>query len=326
MKFRLRLGKLFLSVAAVFWASCSDDAQPLYGTIGTDDSAPESSESLEPPSSASIEETSSSSEATSSETPESSSSTPADNLSSSSAEQYRLASDSSVTCTSEQIIYSECVYLSTNSDRPRTCPSLQADLENNTTRSIEELAKLEDELENCSEFLEEPLYGVPSCMHQMRVRFEYKCSDGKTYTNLRAKDGLIYTETAYDSLFNSSSSFTSSSSEASSSSAAPSPLCQKADFVEKNEVSNNCINEKLDSLAAAGENVTDSVRTCVNRSFPYDEGEYARTQICDGDTTVNPRYQAKLDSIREEVGKAIKDCKTPDVPADSTKAPADSLL
>ena len=79
-------------------------------------------------------------------------------------------------------------------------------------------------------------------------------------------------------------------------------------------------------LKLQAENVTDSVRTCVNRSFPYDEGEYARTQICDGDTTVNPRYQAKLDSIREEVGKAIKDCKTPDVPADSTKAPADSLL
>lgn len=325
MKFRLRLGKLFLSVAAVFWASCSDDAQPLYGTIGTDDSAPESSESLEPPSSASIEETSSSSEATSSETPESSSSAP-DEKSSSSVEQYRLASDSSVTCTSEQIIYSECVYLSTKSDRSRTCPSLQADLENNTTRSIEELAEIEDDLENCSDFYAEPVYGVPACMNQMRVRFEYKCSDGKTYTNLRAKDGLIYTEAAYDSLFNSSSSFTSSSSEASSSSAAPSPLCQKTDFVEKNEVSNNCINEKLDSLAAAGENVTDSVRTCVNRSFPYDEGEYARTQICDGDTTVNPRYQAKLDSIREEVGKAIKDCKTPDVPADSTKAPADSLL
>ena len=310
MKFRLRLGKFFLSVAAIFWASCSDDAQPLYGTIGIDDSAPESSESLKPISSTAIEETSSSSEATSSGTPESSSSTSANNLSSNSAEQYRLANDTSVTCTSEQIIYSECVYLNTKSDRSRTCPSLQADLENNTTRSIEELAKIEDDLENCSDFLAEPLYGVPSCMHQARVRFEYKCSDGKTYTNLRAKDGLVYTEAAYDSLFNSSSSFTSSSSEASSSSAAPSPLCQKTDFVEKNEVSKNCINEKLDSLAAADENVTDSVRTCVNRSFRYDVGEYARTQICDGDTTVNPRYQAKLDSIHEKIDQTIDSCKT----------------
>ena len=319
MKLRIRLGKFLLSVAALFWASCSDDAQPLYGTIGTDDSAPESSESLEPPSSASIEETSSSSEATSSETPESSSSAP-DEISSSSSAQYRLASDTTVTCTSEQIIYSECVYLSTKSDRSRTCPSLQAGLENNTTRSIEELAKIEDELENCSEFLEEPLYGVPACMNQMRVRFEYKCSDGKTYTNLKTKDGLAYTESEYDSLF------TSSSSEASSSSAAPSPLCQKTDFVKKNDVSKNCIDEKLDSLSTAGETVSDSLKSCVRHSFLEDEGEYAKTQICDGDTTVNPRYQAKLDSIREEVDKAIKDCKTPDVPADSTKAPADSLL
>ncbi len=326
MKFRLRLSKLFLSVAAVFWASCSDNAQPLYGTIGTDDSAPESSESLEPPSSASIEETSSSSEATSSETPESSSSAP-DEKSSSSSVQYRLASDSSVTCTSEQIIYSECVYLSTKSDRSRTCPSLQADLENNTTRSIEELAEIEDNLENCSEFLEEPLYGVPSCMNQMRVRFEYKCSDGKTYTNLRAKDGLIYTETAYDSLFNSSSSFTSSSSEASSSSAAPSPLCQKTDFVLRDIVADSCIAQKLDSLAAAGEDASDNLKNCVNSSYrrAYD-GEYAQTQICDGETTVNPRYQAKLDSIRKEVDKTINLCKAPDVPADSAKTPADSTV
>jgi hypothetical protein len=198
------------------------------------------------------------------------------------------------------------VYLNTKSDRPRTCPSLQADLENNTTRSIEELAKIEDDLENCSDFLAEPLYGVPSCMHQTRVRFEYKCSDGKTYTNLRAKDGLVYTEAAYDSLFNSSSSSISSSS----SSAAPSPLCQKTDFVNKSEVRQDCISEKLDSLAAAGETVSDDLENCVNTTVHNDyTGEFAKTQICDGDTTVNPRYQAKLDSIREGIDKAIKDCK-----------------
>ena len=320
MKFRLRLGKFLLSITAVFWASCSDNAQPLYGTIGTDDSAPESSESLEPPSSASIEETSSSTEATSSETPESSSSTPADNLSSSSAKQYRLASDSSVTCTSEQIIYSECVYLSTNSDRPRTCPSLQADLENNTTRSIEELAEIEDDLENCVDYFDEPVYGVPPCMNQMKVRFDYKCSDGNTYTGLKVKDGLLYTEYEYYRLFN------SSSSEASSSSAAPSPLCQKTDFVEKNDVANNCINEKLDSLSTAGETVSDSLKTCLEKSTGWSSGEYAKTQICDGDTIVNPRYQAKLDSIREEVDKALENCKAAEVPADSAKTPADSTV
>ena len=104
MKLRIRLGKFLLSVAALFWASCSDDAQPLYGTIGIDDSAPESSESLEPISSTAIEEASSSSEATSSETPVSSSSAP-DEISSSSSAKYRLASDTTVTCKDSTFAY-----------------------------------------------------------------------------------------------------------------------------------------------------------------------------------------------------------------------------
>jgi hypothetical protein len=145
-------------------------------------------------------------------------------------------------------------------------------------------------------------------------------SDGKIYANLRVKDKLLYTESEYDSLF------TSSSSEASSSSAAPSPLCQKTDFISKDGAILRSKEEKLDSLVAAGETVSDSLKACVNRSIPYNVGKYAKTQICDGDTTVNPRYQAKLDSIREEVDKAIKDCKAAEVPTDSVKAPADSTV
>lgn len=323
MKLRIRLSNFLLSVTAFFWVSCSDNAQPLYGCPMDDtpnSSDATSSEALESSSSAPIEETSSSSAATSSETPESSSSNPLEDLSSSSAEQYKLANDTSVTCTSTKVIYSDCVYIGSNTKGPETCLPLNADLKDNTTRSIEELAEIEDKLENCVDFSAEPLYGVPECMSQMRVRFDYKCSDGKTYTGLKVKDGLLYTEYEYYRLFN------SSSSEASSSSAAPSPLCQKTDFVKKSDVVNNCINENLDSLTAAGETVSDSLKTCARYSFLEDEGEYAKTQICDGDTIVNPRYQAKLDSIREEVDKAIKNCKTPDVPADSTKAPADSLL
>ena len=149
---------------------------------------------------------------------------------------------------------------------------------------------------------------------------EYNCSNGKTYTNLRIKDGLVYTNDEYDSLFN------SSSSEASSSSAAPSPLCQKTDFISKDGAILRSKEEKLDSLVAAGETVSDSLKACVNRSIPYNVGKYAKTQICDGDTTVNPHYQAKLDSIREEVDKAIKDCKVAEIQADSAKAPADSTV
>ena len=325
MKLRIRLGKFLLSVTAFFWTSCTDNAEPLYGC--SFDDTPGSFEALESSSSAPIEETSSSSEATSSETLESSSSIPAENLSSSSAEQYKFARDTSVTCTSTQVIYNECVYIGSNSNKPKTCLPLNADLKNNTTRSIEELAEIEDDLENCVDYFDEPVYGVPPCMNQMKVRFDYKCSDGNTYTGLKVKDGLLYTEYEYYRLFNSSSSFTSSSSEASSSSAAPSPLCQKTDFVLRDIVADSCIAQKLDSLAAAGEDVSDNLKNCVNSSYrrAYD-GEYAQTQICDGETTVNPRYQAKLDSIHKEVDKTINLCKAPDVPADSAKTPADSTV
>ena len=318
MKLRIRLGKFLLSVTAFFWTSCTDNAEPLYGC--SFDDTPGSFEALESSSSAPIEETSSSSEATSSETLESSSSIPAENLSSSSAEQYKFARDTSVTCTSTQVIYNDNVYIGSNSNKPKTCLPLNADLKNNTTRSIEELAEIEDDLENCVDYFDEPVYGVPPCMNQMKVRFDYKCSDGNTYTGLKVKDGLLYTEYEYYRLFN------SSSSEASSSSAAPSPLCQKTDFVEKNDVANNCINEKLDSLSTAGETVSDSLKTCLEKSTGWSSGEYAKTQICDGDTIVNPRYQAKLDSIREEVDKALENCKAAEVPADSAKTPADSTV
>lgn len=313
MKLRIRLGKFLLSVAALFWASCSDDAQPLYGTIGIDDSAPESSESLEPISSTAIEEASSSSEATSSETPASSSSAP-DEISSSSSAKYRLASDTTVTCKDSTFAYNECVYIGGSS--AETCSSPEYELQNNATLTIEKLIKIEDRLENCADAA--PVYGVPSCMNQMRWNTKYYCSNGNIYSH--GKNGLVYTNDEYNDLFVSSSSVAESSS-----SAAPSPLCQKTDFVNKSEVRQDCISEKLDSLAAAGETVSDDLKKCVNTTVDYDyTGEFAKTQICDGDTTVNPRYQAKLDSIREEVDKAIKTCSFPPVPTDTTKTPADS--
>lgn len=318
MKFRSFIRKSILIITGFFWASCGeDDTQP----ISISEPAPESSSSLEPSSSESSLSQSSSSngsapaEGISSSTPESSSSAPIGDSSSSSAEQFKLASDTSVTCTSKQTLYSDCVY--TGGSSSETCHSFESDLYFNTTLTIEELIKIEDRLENCIEAV--TVYGVSPCMPQARMLTEYNCSNGKTYTNLKIKDGLVYTNAEYDSLFN------SSSSEASSSSATPSPLCQKTDFIGKSNVSNSSIKEKLDSLTAAGETLSSNLRNCVNRSFPYnDEGKYAMTQICDGDTTVNPRYQTKLDSIREEVDKAIKDCKAAEALTDSTKTPADS--
>ena len=309
MKFRSFLRKSILIITGFFWASCGEDnTQP----ININEPASESSSSRDALLQSSSTNGSEPAEGTSSGTPESSSSAPTGDVSSSSGEQFKLASDTSVTCTSKQTSYSECV--NTAGSSGETCYSIESDLHYNTTLTIEELIKIENRLENCIEAV--TVYGVSPCMPRAITFTEYNCSNGKTYTYL--KDGLVYTNAEYDSLFN------SSSSEASSSSAAPSPLCQKTDFVMKQIVSDACIKEKLDSLTAAGETVSDSLKACVNRSIPYNVGKYAKTQICDGDTTVNPRYQAKLDSIREEVDKAIKDCKAAEIQADSAKAPADS--
>lgn len=309
MKRRFFISKSLLIVASFFWASCGeDDSQP----ISINEPASESSSSRDALLQSSSTNGSEPAEGTSSGTPESSSSAPTGDVSSSSGEQFKLASDTSVTCTSKQTSYSECV--NTAGSSSETCYSIESDLHYNTTLTIEELIKIEDRLENCIEAV--TVYGVSPCMPRAITFTEYNCSNGKTYTYL--KDGLVYTNAEYDSLFN------SSSSEASSSSAAPSPLCQKTDFISKDGAILRSKEEKLDSLVAAGETVSDSLKNCVRRSFPYEKGKYAQTQICDGDTTVNPYYQAKLDSIRKEVDKAIENCKAAEVPADSTKTPADS--
>ncbi len=311
MKRRFFISKSLLIVASFFWASCGeDDSQP----ISINEPAPESSSSGDVLPQSSNPNDSEPAKGISSSSPESSSSAPTGDVSSSSGEQFKLASDTSVTCTSKQTSYSECV--NTAGSSGETCYSIESDLHYNTTLTIEELIKIEDRLENCIEAV--TVYGVSPCMPRAITFTEYNCSNGKTYTYL--KDGLVYTNAEYDSLFN------SSSSEASSSSAAPSPLCQKTDFISKDGAILRSKEEKLDSLVAAGETVSDSLKNCVRRSFPYEKGKYAQTQICDGDTTVNPYYQAKLDSIRKEVDKAIENCKAAEVPADSTKTPADSTV
>lgn len=310
MKCRSFISKSLLFVASIFWASCGeDDAQPVYGCNCVNDLVPESSESLESSASTPLEETSSVS-------PVSSSSTLADNHSSSST-QYRLASDTSVTCNSTTRM-TECLGTICDYDPPIECHDEQLKLEFNQTEPLEKLDSIENRLEKCFEAI--PLYGTGPCYCVgYRTTIEYTCSNGHVFPY--AKDGLVYTKEEYEAKFPSSSS-----SEASSSSAVPSPLCQKTGFVNKNDVSDSCIKEKLDSLTATGETVSDSLKTCLQKSFDWSTGEYAKTQICDGDTTVNPRYQAKLDSIREEVDKAIKDCRAAEDSVDSTKVPADSTV
>ncbi|MBO7059902.1 MAG: hypothetical protein J6W54_02225 [Fibrobacter sp.] len=318
MKCRFFISKSLLIVASIFWASCSeDDSQP----ISIHDSSPESSSSGDTLLQSGSSNGSEPAEGTSSGAPGSSSSTPTGDISNSSA-QYRLASDPSVTCNQTFHPTNNCRSMVCDYDPPIECHDEQVKLKFNKTEPLEKLDSIEDRLERCYEAI--PVYGTGPC-HCVGYQtiMEYTCSNGKVFPY--AEDGLVYTKEEYEAKFLSSSSAKSSSSVAeSSSSAAPSPLCQKMDFITRGEAFKNSLDEKLDSLAAAGETVSDSLKKCVRRSFPYEEGKYAKTQICDGDTTVNPRYQAKLDSIRKEVDKAIENCKAAEVQADSTKTPADS--
>ena len=322
MKIRRRLGKILLSVTAMFWASCSDNSQPLYGVISVEDPVPESSEAIESSSSIPSEGLSNSSESTessSSDTPESSSSSPAEVLSSSSA-GFRLASDTSVTCSQKPQSTNKCLYTICDYEPPVGCEEEMLILENNKSKTLEELIKEEDRLEKCSDAA--PVYGSGPC-HCVgyEISVNYTCSDGRIFPY--AKDGLVYTKEEYEKKFPSSSS----SKVESSSSAVPSPLCQKTDFIYQEEVVEYTSNEKLDSLTSAGENISNNLKKCIYSSRSYNiPGLYAKTQICDGDTTVNPRYQAKLDSIREAFDKIIEDCKAAEVPTDSTTTPADSTV
>ena len=318
MKCRFFISKSLLIVASIFWASCSeDDSQP----ISIHDSSPESSSSGDTLLQSGSSNGSEPAEGTSSGAPESSSSAPTGDVSNSSA-QYRLASDPSVTCNQTFHPTNNCLSTVCDYDPPIECHDEQVKLKFNKTEPLEKLDSIEDRLERCYEAI--PVYGTGPC-HCVGYQtiMEYTCSNGKVFPY--AKDGLVYTKEEYEAKFLSSSSAKSSSSVAeSSSSAAPSPLCQKMDFITRGEAFKNSLDEKLDSLAAAGENVTDSLKACLENTDGRSFGEYAKTQICDGDTTVNPRYQAKLDSIREEIDKAIKDCKAAKVPTDSAKVPTDS--
>ena len=80
----------------------------------------------------------------------------------------------------------------------------------------------------------------------------------------------------------------------------------------------------IDSVKAAnGDNLSDTQKNCLDSNIvPKDvrknldggttymnpRGPIATKQICDGDTTVNPRYQAKLDSNKAFIKKQIDEC------------------
>lgn len=271
MNIRKHWKKIVLSTAAFLWAGCSDSE-----SVSQPQSDSSSSGSLE---------SSSSSESSST---------------------YRLARDSSVTCKAEHVF--EQVYLMDSGSEPDlTAGDLRNLLENNRTRTLEELEELEDKLENmvtCA-----PVYGVPPTMTVMTTR--YLCDNDSRYLSgsYIVKDGLLYSE----------AELSSSSADASSSSAAPapSPLCYKTDFtdvLELEEKSRAILKNKVDSLMSANNNLTDVQNECLKHLYPLDSEhdcitqEVAKKQVCDGEETVNPRYQAKLDSYQVSADQQIEEC------------------
>lgn len=228
---------------------------------------------------------------------------------------YKLAWDTTITCKGERY-ETGVVYYDTQSPfyHADSSSKLMDKLQNNQTLSLEELNKIEEQLEteltNCA-----PDYGVPNIIgHETKIR--YVCDNDSTYSDDYKvdDDGVIYTKKEYDEKHPQSSSSIESSS--SSTEPPPSPLCQKTDFVNANNMYNEFwtkANEMTDSIQAANDSLTAEQKKCLNRVRPpsYNgcrNGNIATKQICDGDTIVNPRYQAFLDTNETSIQKQIDEC------------------
>ena len=238
-----------LTVASLFWASCSSDSNPQFPiaqaanpdssadateSSSSDAALTESSSSLptEEATSSSDEGTSSSLDAAmSSSNVESSSSVGATSVSSSSeAVKYVLARDPSVTCSKSVNFIQDCPKASPS----YSCVDLQTFLKKDTTISEKILTSWEEKLESCGVVQENaPVYGVVYPVCPYRTVNYLKCSDGKNYDLFKEENGVAYTtESEYYETH--SSATESSSSVVASSSSVPEDLvknCPKSEFV-----------------------------------------------------------------------------------------------
>ena len=194
-----------LTVASLFWASCSDSDPQFYypqsakldpsEDVGEDSS---SSETSDAESSSSAETESSSAESVESSSsagnpPESFSETPTSSSanssssgvsSSSESERYILAKDSSVTCVKESQMFPS-TSCQTSSDS-YTCDDYKKYLGKDTSVTERVLNKWEDALEFCGAISEMPsvVYGVfpPACNpNAVYLSSVLKCSNDSTY-------------------------------------------------------------------------------------------------------------------------------------------------
>lgn len=235
-----------LTVASLFWASCSDSDPQLYypqsAKLDPSEDVEESSSSEADSSSAEIESSSAESEESSSsadEPPESSSETPSsssanssssDVSSSSESERYILAKDSSVTCVEESQLFPSTSCQTSS----YTCDEYKEYLGKDTSVTERVLNKWEDALEFCGAISEMPsvVYGVfpPACNpNAVYLSSVLKCSNDSTYRYYQLDGNLAYRDTQE---YNEAHGISSSSAPQSSSSAEPLvQSCKQEDFV-----------------------------------------------------------------------------------------------
>lgn len=320
MNIRKHWKHLLLSSTALFWASCGGDSESSVGPL-SDSGTEVTSSSSEASTNPEADETSSSSTAapeSSSEEVQSSSSEEAQSSSSESAQSssskitgygtYKLARDTSITC---EVSETQTFIMGSGRQSP---DEIMDDLENNETLSVEELNELENKLEFES-LGYGTLYGVPSVSTGIKPS-KYTCSNDSTYSAsiVKGRDGILYTNKEYEEKFPTP---------------VPSPLCQKTDFMSNGATEELGVNKErfvgemtvqyntdkqalVDSAkAAGGETLSEAQKQCLDRDI-VTKGSYsgpiASKQICDGDTTANPRYLAKLDSNRAYIQKQIDNC------------------
>lgn len=331
MNIRKHWKKILFSATTLFWAGCGGDSEnsPII-PYNKESEPPSSSSAKSPTSSAVIIKSSSSDTPLSSSETVSSSSTENSSSSSSAILTHKLASDTTVNCSRGNAgNNSECFLQEHDGYKKNStiANNLKDLLKNNKTRTLEELSTVEDSLEAFPEFEDAPVYGVSHCVRYTWL-VSYHYTDGKIYSvhesydnsiieehnylpkdEYMQEDNIIYSWDEYKEKFISSSSVSSSSAES------PSPLCTKDDFISSNNL--------YDEFYKTKKNLTDSIKNSIsideleikksclnniNAKRSDFSGSIATKQICNGDTTINQRYQAKLDSNVEYVQKQIDEC------------------
>lgn len=327
--------KLLFSATTLFWASCGGDSENLPIAPLNNGSEQPSSSSVEaqtsssaenPASSSEFSETSSSEAPSSSSEAVSSSSSEISSSSSSAIPTHKLASDTTVICSRGNSGHKENCFLH-ESDRYQKKLSIAANLKdilkNNKTRTLEELSAIEDSLESINEFEDAPDYGVTHCVRYTYVT-SFHCSNGKIYDVHEEYDNPYIEEHYYlpkdeymqeGNIIYSWEEYKEKLINSSSSTEPPSPLCTKEDFASFNNLREDFYKTKADLVNNTKKTLSEDElklkNSCLNniqaqsRGF---NGSIATKQICDGDTTVNSRYQAKLDSNTEYVQKQIDEC------------------